>query len=404
MTIIDELEPKSSARVMDLVREAGVDVREWGNYAGGEEKAAANPKYCYEWAFVEEGKVVVLNLWHSELKSDGNTIYRELSLRGDAIRYDKAKNKAVWGARARKMDAAIQTAFLGQLQIRVILCKGVVQDIRNPQSVASRVRARKLDPVEWAVTAYDMKTGKCTITRGATPVAPVPASEMKKQLDAAMRNLFSITGRETGYWGGYFLREVKSHGGLATAKRMLGKKLVGMSQQKGFNSLVEAGRVDLSVESMVLEPRFRSLFTDPELAEAQKRLDAVPKYARRIATPVDNACPEELADEQEFIEGAKKQITVNAYERDPKARAACIRRHGYVCQVCGVKLREFYGLDRDVIHVHHKKPLAGRRESYQVNPTKDLAPVCPNCHAVLHTSTPPLGIEELKSKLKNNSG
>jgi hypothetical protein len=27
-----------------------------------------NPKYCYDWSFVELGKVVVLNLWHHSMK------------------------------------------------------------------------------------------------------------------------------------------------------------------------------------------------------------------------------------------------------------------------------------------------------------------------------------------------
>jgi len=56
---------------------------------------------------------------------------------------------------------------------------------------------------------------------------------------------------------------------------------------------------------------------------------------------------------------------------------------------------------KQFIHVHHRKPLAGRRSDYKVNPTKDIVPVCPNCHAMLHTSNPPLGIEELKEIMAN---
>lgn len=109
---------------------------------------------------------------------------------------------------------------------------------------------------------------------------------------------------------------------------------------------------------------------------------------------------EELSEDQEFAEGSKKKITVNAYERDPKARTACLKKHGYSCQVCGMKFQELYGdIGEGFIHVHHKKPLACRRHDYRVNPTIDLAPVCPNCHAMLHSSNPPLGIDELKLKM-----
>jgi hypothetical protein len=37
---------------MDLVAAAGIDVSDWANFEGGQQKAASNPKYCYDWAFV----------------------------------------------------------------------------------------------------------------------------------------------------------------------------------------------------------------------------------------------------------------------------------------------------------------------------------------------------------------
>lgn len=227
---------------------------------------------------------------------------------------------------------------------------------------------------------------------------------LSEQIDVAMREAYETTGKETGYWGRYFLRSVKQHGGLSTAKRMLSKKLKNPSDQKGFRALVEAGRPDLSLERLVLQPRFRLLFTQDELAEAQRRLDSLPNYAQRSLVPIAEIHADDLPNDQEFSEGATKQITVNAYERDPKARAACLKRHGYSCQVCGIRFEDTYGdIGKGFIHVHHKKPLAGRKAGYTVKPTIDLAPVCPNCHAMLHTCNPPLGIEELKEKMANKT-
>ncbi|MBI5017582.1 MAG: HNH endonuclease [Deltaproteobacteria bacterium] len=223
-----------------------------------------------------------------------------------------------------------------------------------------------------------------------------------EQLHSEMIAAYEVTGRETGYWGHYFLRSVKRHGGLATAKRMLQKRLSNPSEQKGFRALVEAGRPDLSLESLVLNARFRALFTPEELAEAQRRLDSVPNYARRRKIAPSANHPEDLNEEREYTEGAKKTVIVNAYERDPKARAACLARHGYACRVCELRLDDIYGdIGKQFIHVHHKKPLAARRAGYKVNPTIDLVPVCPNCHAMLHTSDPPLGVEELKGLMAN---
>jgi hypothetical protein len=48
-------------------------------------------------------------------------------------------------------------------------------------------------------------------------------------------------GRETKYWGFYFLRELKKHGGLKVAKRMLAKT-TRAGDTKGFLALADAGR------------------------------------------------------------------------------------------------------------------------------------------------------------------
>jgi len=223
---------------------------------------------------------------------------------------------------------------------------------------------------------------------------------IEEQLHNEMLSAYNKAGKETGYWGNYFLRSVKQNGGLRTAKRMLKERLKNPSDKKGFHALIEAGRPDLSVESLVLQPRFRNLFTLDELAEAKRRLEDVPQYAKRVRIPSENIYADELSDEKEYKEGAKKRVVVNAYERDPKARAASLKCHGYACKVCGMRFQDIYGdIGKNFIHVHHKKPLAGRRATYKVKPTIDLVPVCPNCHAMLHTSSPPIGVEELKEKM-----
>jgi len=37
--------------------------------------------------------------------------------------------------------------------------------------------------------------------------------------------------------------------------------------------------------------------------------------------------------------------------------------------------------------------------NYVVNPVKDLVPVCPNCHSMIHKKDPPYTIEEMKKIL-----
>lgn len=102
-----------------------------------------------------------------------------------------------------------------------------------------------------------------------------------------------------------------------------------------------------------------------------------------------------------YPEGAVRQITVNAYERNRAARQACVDYHGTICSVCDSDLEEFYGpIAYDFIHVHHLKPLSEIGAGYSVNPQTDLLPVCPNCHAMLHRTTPPLTVEQLREMIQ----
>ena len=103
-----------------------------------------------------------------------------------------------------------------------------------------------------------------------------------------------------------------------------------------------------------------------------------------------------LKDSFSLIEGAKKTVTVNAYERNSKARNQCVAHWGYLCSVCNFDFQKIYGnIGINYIHVHHLVPVSEIGKSHQVNPITDLRPVCPNCHSMLHKSNPPLTIEEL---------
>lgn len=111
--------------------------------------------------------------------------------------------------------------------------------------------------------------------------------------------------------------------------------------------------------------------------------------------------PEEITKPEFHIEGAKRTITVNAYERCAKARAACINHHGTSCAVCAFSFKDRYGeLGSGFIHVHHIVPIGSIGAEYQVDPINDMVPVCPNCHAMLHQTEPPLKVSDLKELLK----
>jgi 5-methylcytosine-specific restriction protein A len=111
--------------------------------------------------------------------------------------------------------------------------------------------------------------------------------------------------------------------------------------------------------------------------------------------------PNEVARADVVFEGSVTRIEVNRYERDRRARVACLQHWGYDCAVCGFNFAERYGRrGEQFIHVHHLRELSSLGENYEIDPTRDLRPVCPNCHAMLHTRRPALRIEDLRKDLR----
>lgn len=105
--------------------------------------------------------------------------------------------------------------------------------------------------------------------------------------------------------------------------------------------------------------------------------------------------------DQPLHEGNLRQVTVNAHERNLKARAMCIAHYGCKCAVCGFSFEATYGeAGKGIIEVHHITPLSQIKREYQVNPIKDLIPVCSNCHTIIHKGTDTLTIDEAKKLLR----
>jgi 5-methylcytosine-specific restriction protein A len=99
----------------------------------------------------------------------------------------------------------------------------------------------------------------------------------------------------------------------------------------------------------------------------------------------------------EFTEGKVVKVLLNAHERSREARQKCIEHHGVNCKVCDFNFEQVFGsIGKGFIHVHHVVNLASIGREYTVDPIKDLVPVCPNCHAMLHTKNPAYTVEELR--------
>ena len=130
-------------------------------------------------------------------------------------------------------------------------------------------------------------------------------------------------------------------------------------------------------------------------------------HAEEVAAGI----PEELdeSDVKNLKEGQKKQIMVNAYERNPEARRRCLayyrkRNNGKIrCEICGFDFGKAYGKEFEgKIHIHHIKEISTIGKEYVVDATKDLIPICPNCHMVAHSRKPALKPDEIIRLIESN--
>jgi 5-methylcytosine-specific restriction endonuclease McrA len=101
-----------------------------------------------------------------------------------------------------------------------------------------------------------------------------------------------------------------------------------------------------------------------------------------------------------LLEGMVKTVELNVYERNSKARRLCVEHYGPTCLACGLNYEDKYGaIGSGLIHVHHVTPLSEIGEAYQVDPLRDLIPLCASCHHVVHQRVPPYSVAEISDAI-----
>jgi hypothetical protein len=128
-----------------------------------------------------------------------------------------------------------------------------------------------------------------------------------------------------------------------------------------------------------------------------------PKSSARSKTTTDTHwhTPSEAGkgDSSAAKEGNKISVLVDKYERSRRNREACVRTYGAVCGVCTFDFAKVYGeIGEGYIHVHHLTKLASLKgKAQRIDPVRDMLPVCPNCHEMLHQIDPPYTPEQLRA-------
>ena len=92
--------------------------------------------------------------------------------------------------------------------------------------------------------------------------------DLERRFEADMYEIYERAGVEVGYWATRYLQMLRRRGGLGTAKHLLHSS----ATSDGYQALRDAGRLDLTVEALVLRPEYEPLFDTAELGTAEKRL------------------------------------------------------------------------------------------------------------------------------------
>jgi hypothetical protein len=94
-------------------------------------------------------------------------------------------------------------------------------------------------------------------------------AEIEKQFEEAMFNIYRRAKAEAKYNATIFLQMLTDEGGLRTAKTLINAA----KPSDGYTALYLKGRLDLTVEAMVIENSlWHTLFEQEELEKARKRL------------------------------------------------------------------------------------------------------------------------------------
>ena len=112
------------------------------------------------------------------------------------------------------------------------------------------------------------RSGPSNVGRPAIQAgAQVPsATDLEDAFDHAMMQIYVQAKQEAGYTATRFHQMLTDHGGVETARRLLPQ------MSDGFAELWRRERLDLTVEALVVQRRWASLFTGQELEMARGRL------------------------------------------------------------------------------------------------------------------------------------
>lgn len=93
-------------------------------------------------------------------------------------------------------------------------------------------------------------------------------NSLEAEFDRKMRLIYKKAKEECNYIPTRYLQMLGRYGGLKTAKKLLAENKI----HDGLVELYLCGRLDLTVEALVIEKKYKELFSEEEIRVAKKRL------------------------------------------------------------------------------------------------------------------------------------
>jgi hypothetical protein len=93
-------------------------------------------------------------------------------------------------------------------------------------------------------------------------------NELEREFNMAMLNIYKRAYDEAGYNATRFLQMLRENQGVETARILIHASNV----SDGYTALWERGRLDLTVEALIIDKKWHPLFSEQELEIARRRL------------------------------------------------------------------------------------------------------------------------------------
>ncbi|QGZ35653.1 phospholipase D family protein [Stappia indica] len=178
--------------------------------------------------------------------------------------YDFSKNFAKYGGIWKVIDEDVHPEGVRLVVKLERLPVGPVHQFE----VSAEEQAELAGIAPAAIKQYGEDSGSAllTLAQAMELIGARASVATDKAFHRAMLGIYEET-MSFGYKPTTFRRMVADHGGVEAARR-----LIRGTATSGFEKLWENGRLDISVEALILRPEWHSLFTDEDREIARKRL------------------------------------------------------------------------------------------------------------------------------------